>query len=57
MELGPSAKGGGVVAECRCPPGTAQLSEDSLCYQIFSQASCPKGQYFAPISDDSNVSG
>ncbi|XP_034949164.1 uncharacterized protein [Chelonus insularis] len=51
MELGPAAKGGGTIAECRCPPGTAQSRKDSLCYPIFTKASCPSGQYFAPISD------
>ncbi|XP_008547767.1 multiple epidermal growth factor-like domains protein 10 [Microplitis demolitor] len=51
MELGPSAKGQGVTAECRCPPGTAQSSYDSICYGIFTRAACPDGQYFAPLPD------
>ncbi|XP_015594948.1 uncharacterized protein LOC107267565 isoform X2 [Cephus cinctus] len=50
MELGPAA-GGGTVAECRCPPGTAQSPRDALCHSIFTRASCEKGQYFAPVPE------
>lgn len=57
MELGPSAEGRGIVAECRCPPGTAQSPRDALCHPIFSKASCNKGQYFAPVPDAPNGSG
>lgn len=51
MELGPSAEGGGTVAECRCPPGTAQSARDALCHPIFTRASCPRGQFFAPVPE------
>ncbi|XP_011297071.1 uncharacterized protein [Fopius arisanus] len=57
MELAPSAKGDGVIAECRCPPGTAQSPRDALCHPIFTRASCPKGQYFAPVPEPLNDSG
>ncbi|XP_043529622.1 uncharacterized protein LOC122539081 isoform X1 [Frieseomelitta varia] len=49
MELGPAAGRGGTVAECRCPPGTAQSPRDALCHKIYTRASCPKGQFFAPV--------
>lgn len=51
MELGPSAEGGGTIAECRCPPGTAQSARDKLCHPIFTRASCPAGQFFAPVPE------
>ncbi|XP_043267613.1 multiple epidermal growth factor-like domains protein 10 isoform X2 [Venturia canescens] len=51
MELGPAAKGGGTVAECKCPPGTVQSPRDALCHPIFSKASCDRGQYFAPVPE------
>ncbi|XP_033216033.1 uncharacterized protein LOC117172337 isoform X2 [Belonocnema kinseyi] len=51
MELGPSAEGEGTVAECRCPPGTAQSARDALCHPIFTRASCPRGQFFAPVPE------
>ncbi|KAG7197909.1 hypothetical protein KM043_016150 [Ampulex compressa] len=51
MELGPAAGSGGTIAECRCPPGTAQSPRDALCHPIFTRASCSKGQYFAPVPD------
>ncbi|XP_066590893.1 uncharacterized protein [Prorops nasuta] len=53
MELGPAAGGGGIKAECRCPPGTAQSPRDALCHPIFTRASCSKGQYFAPVPENS----
>ncbi|KAJ8668216.1 hypothetical protein QAD02_009879, partial [Eretmocerus hayati] len=51
MELGPSAVGSEFTAECRCPPGTAQSSRDAKCYPLFTRASCPEGEYFAPVPD------
>ncbi|XP_011495237.1 PREDICTED: uncharacterized protein LOC105360135 [Ceratosolen solmsi marchali] len=51
MELSPSAVGSEARAECRCPPGTAQSPRDALCHTIFTRASCPKGQYFAPVPE------
>ncbi|XP_014612082.1 PREDICTED: uncharacterized protein LOC106791159 [Polistes canadensis] len=51
MELGPAAGGAGTIAECRCPPGTAQSPRDALCYPIFTRSSCPRGQYFAPVPE------
>ncbi|XP_017893028.1 uncharacterized protein LOC108632765 [Ceratina calcarata] len=56
MELGPAAGGGGTVAECRCPPGTAQSPRDALCHRIYTRASCSKGQFFAPVSETSGKS-
>lgn len=56
MELGPAAGGGGTVAECRCPPGTAQSPRDALCHLIHTRASCPRGQYFAPVPETSGKS-
>ncbi|XP_076646485.1 uncharacterized protein LOC143355515 isoform X1 [Halictus rubicundus] len=56
MELGPAAGGGGTVAECRCPPGTAQSPRDALCHPIYTKASCPKGQFFAPVPETSGKS-
>lgn len=57
MELGPAAGSGGTIAECRCPPGTAQSPRDAVCHPIFTRASCSKGQFFAPVSDASDKSG
>lgn len=51
MELGPSAVGDVTTAECRCPPGTAQSARDALCHPLFTRASCPRGQYFAPVPE------
>ncbi|XP_076387618.1 uncharacterized protein LOC100876616 [Megachile rotundata] len=56
MELGPAAGGGGIVAECRCPPGTAQSPRDALCHPIYTRASCPKGQFFEPVPETSGKS-
>ncbi|XP_053995962.1 uncharacterized protein LOC128885747 isoform X1 [Hylaeus anthracinus] len=56
MELGPAAGGGGTIAECRCPPGTAQSPRDALCHSIYTRASCPKGQLFAPVPETSGKS-
>lgn len=57
MELGPAAGGGGTIAECRCPPGTAQSPRDALCHPIFTRASCSKGQFFAPVPDAPGKAG
>ena len=51
MELSPSTSGSETIAECRCPPGKAQSPRDALCHQIFTRASCQKGQYFSPVPD------
>ncbi|XP_046487542.1 uncharacterized protein [Neodiprion pinetum] len=51
MELSPAAEGGGTVAECRCPPGTAQSPRDTLCHSIFTRGPCPVGQYFSPVPE------
>lgn len=56
MELSPAAGGGGTIAECRCPPGTAQSPRDALCHKIYTRASCPKGQFFAPVPETSGRS-
>jgi hypothetical protein len=48
MELGPDMKG---VAECHCPPGTAQSAQDALCHKLFKRGPCPQGQYFAPVPE------
>lgn len=56
MELSPAAGGGGTIAECRCPPGTAQSPRDALCHKIYTRASCPKGQFFTPVPETSGRS-
>lgn len=48
MELSPA---GGGMAECRCPPGTAQDAKSTKCYKLFEQGPCDNGEYFAPIPD------
>ncbi|XP_046666163.1 platelet endothelial aggregation receptor 1-like [Homalodisca vitripennis] len=45
MELTPGANR---TAECRCPPGSAQLAPDSLCYKLYTTEPCQLGEYFAP---------
>lgn len=61
MELTPhgnSAKTSDLSAECRCPPGTAQLLDSlstSPCYKLFDQGPCDLGQYFAPIQDSTET--
>lgn len=48
MELSPA---GGGMAECRCPPGTAQDAKSNRCFKLFEQGPCDVGEYFAPIPD------
>lgn len=61
MELTPhgnSAKNSISSAECRCPPGTAQLvdsSSTSPCYKLFDQGPCELGEFFAPIADSTDA--
>ncbi|KAF6216864.1 hypothetical protein GE061_001214 [Apolygus lucorum] len=49
MEITPG-KGG--IAECQCPPGTAQSPRDAICYKLFTKGPCEPNEYFAPIADD-----
>lgn len=49
MELTPG-KGG--IAECQCPPGTAQSPRDAVCYKLFTKGPCDANEYFAPIAAD-----
>ncbi|CAB0018137.1 unnamed protein product [Nesidiocoris tenuis] len=44
--------GKGGVAECQCPPGTAQSPRDAICYKLFSRGPCDENEYFAPIAAD-----
>lgn len=48
MELSPA---GGGMAECRCPPGTAQSPKTSMCHTLFNKGPCDFGEYFSPIPD------
>lgn len=48
MELTPGAN---MTAECRCPPGSAQNPQDSLCHRLYSLGPCKQGEYFAPMND------
>lgn len=43
------------IAECRCPPGTAQHNELNTCYRLYEQGPCDIGQYFAPLNEQSNA--
>lgn len=57
MELTPVGNGiseSGTAAECRCPPGTAQVSDAARCYKLFEQGPCEVGQYFAPVIESSS---
>lgn len=59
MELTPGTAGSsrtsdGAIAECRCPPGTAQDHEITICYKLYDQGPCDIGQYFAPVNAPSN---
>ncbi|XP_060532578.1 uncharacterized protein LOC132705743 isoform X2 [Cylas formicarius] len=49
MELSPlPTKSGKLLAECRCPPKTAQTRDGDECYQLFTRGPCQEGYYFAP---------
>jgi hypothetical protein len=54
MELGPvqDAKTNKMLAECRCPPGTAQSARDAKCHVLFTKGPCPRGYYFNPVPDN-----
>lgn len=50
MELSPAATKAGVrefLAECRCPPKSAQSTYDGRCHELFKTGPCQLGQYFA----------
>ncbi|XP_055316811.1 uncharacterized protein LOC129576172 isoform X3 [Sitodiplosis mosellana] len=60
MELTPGTGSGsrsshGAIAECRCPPSTAQHHESTTCYKLYEQGPCDIGQYLAPINEPSNA--
>lgn len=48
MELSPA---GGGMAECRCPPGTAQSAKTTRCHTIFERGPCDEGEYFGPLQE------
>ncbi|KAK4886078.1 hypothetical protein RN001_002349 [Aquatica leii] len=57
MELTPTAISSNsslkhIMAECKCPPKTAEYPDDNRCYKLFTNGPCGKGQYFAP---DKNI--
>lgn len=59
MELTPGSGSGsrsslGAIAECRCPPGTAQNHDTTTCFKLYEQGPCDIGQYFAPVNEPSN---
>ncbi|KAJ8919330.1 hypothetical protein NQ315_003914 [Exocentrus adspersus] len=50
MELSPSISKSNqsLLAECRCPPETAQSATDGRCYKLFTLGPCEVGYYFGP---------
>ncbi|XP_049865323.1 uncharacterized protein LOC126366286 [Pectinophora gossypiella] len=57
QELSPGRWGGRTVAECKCPPGTAQLPLSTTCHQLFQRGPCRPGEYFAPVEESFNKRG
>ncbi|XP_045492520.1 uncharacterized protein LOC123691967 [Colias croceus] len=51
QELSPGRRGSMTVAECKCPPGTAQLPHTTTCHKLFERGPCRKGEYFAPVEE------
>ncbi|XP_044730148.1 uncharacterized protein LOC123293402 [Chrysoperla carnea] len=65
MELTPSLSEN--VAECKCPPGTAQLLDEptnqdndnstiSKCYNLFEKGPCKNNQFFSPDTNSTKSS-
>lgn len=44
-------EGGGLKAECRCPPGTVRHAPDGRCYAIHGQEPCAEGAYLSPAGE------
>ena len=42
------------VADCRCPPRTAQILNSDKCYEINTKGPCEDGEYFAPLRQSIN---
>ncbi|XP_053600050.1 uncharacterized protein LOC128669324 [Plodia interpunctella] len=57
QELSPGRWGGRTVAECKCPPGTAQLPHSTTCHKLFDRGPCRPGEYFAPVEESFNKRG
>ncbi|OWR44361.1 hypothetical protein KGM_202658 [Danaus plexippus plexippus] len=57
QELSPGRLGGRTVAECKCPPGTAQLPHTHTCHKLFERGPCKHGEYFAPVEESFNMRG
>ncbi|XP_061706199.1 uncharacterized protein LOC133517071 [Cydia pomonella] len=57
QELSPGRWGGRTIAECKCPPGTAQLPLSTTCYRLFERGPCRPGEYFAPVEESFNKRG
>ncbi|XP_013138506.1 PREDICTED: uncharacterized protein LOC106103316 [Papilio polytes] len=57
QELSPGRWGGRTVAECKCPPGTAQLPHSDVCHKLFERGPCRPGEYFAPVEETFNKRG
>ncbi|CAH0717424.1 unnamed protein product, partial [Brenthis ino] len=57
QELSPGRLGGRTVAECKCPPGSAQLPHTTTCYKLFERGPCRNGEYFAPVEESFNMRG
>ncbi|KAM3968324.1 uncharacterized protein ACR2FA_007875 [Aphomia sociella] len=57
QELSPARWGGRTVAECKCPPGTAQLPHSTTCHKLFERGPCRSGEYFAPVEESFNKRG
>lgn len=57
QELSPGRWGGRTVAECKCPPGTAQLPHTTTCHKLFERGPCRPGEYFAPVEESFNKRG
>ncbi|XP_047519813.1 uncharacterized protein LOC125059432 [Pieris napi] len=51
QELSPGRRGAMTVAECKCPPGTAQLPHSTTCHKLFERGPCRTGEYFAPVEE------
>ncbi|XP_075234981.1 uncharacterized protein LOC142332422 [Lycorma delicatula] len=45
------------IAECRCPPSTAQSPRDALCHSLYQKGPCGDNEYFAPVPESNPTKG
>ncbi|GBP48280.1 hypothetical protein EVAR_43000_1 [Eumeta japonica] len=57
QELNPGRWGSRTIAECKCPPGAAQLPHVTKCHDLFGRGPCRSGEYFAPVEESFNKRG